>query len=55
MTPVMVRVVVRMRPEARVEFPVMEIPLMLDAGSARRQQPFQATGIRNPLKPVRSQ
>jgi len=55
MTPVMVRIVVRMRPEARVEFPVMEIPLMLDAGSARRQQPFQATGVRSPLKPGRSQ
>lgn len=34
-TPLMVRIVARMRPEARLEFPTMEIPLMLDA-SARR-------------------
>ncbi|MGN6520634.1 MAG: prepilin-type N-terminal cleavage/methylation domain-containing protein [Dokdonella sp.] len=51
-TPVMVRIVVRMRPEARVEFPVMDIPLMLDAGSARRQQPFQSKGL---LKPGQGQ
>ena len=35
-TPVMVRIVVRMRPEAGVEFPVMDIPLMLDVGAVRR-------------------
>jgi general secretion pathway protein J len=40
-TPVMVRVVVRMLPEARVEFPDMEIPLMLDVGAVRRNAPGQ--------------
>ena len=34
-TPLMVRVVARMQPQARVVFPTMDIPLMLDA-SARR-------------------
>jgi len=34
-TPVMVRVHVVMRPEARVVFPDMEIPLMLDVGAVR--------------------
>jgi general secretion pathway protein J len=34
-TPVMVRIVVRMLPEARIEFPEMQIPLMLDAGARR--------------------
>src|SRR5262249_58431492 len=38
-TPVMVRIVIVMRPEARVEFPVMDIPLMLDAGSSRLGRP----------------
>jgi general secretion pathway protein J len=33
-TPVMVRIVIAMRPEARVEFPDMEIPLMLDVGAS---------------------
>jgi general secretion pathway protein J len=33
-TPVMVRIAITMRPEARIEFPDMEIPLMLDVGSA---------------------
>ncbi len=33
-TPVMVRVVIAMRPEARVTFPDMEIPLMLDVGAS---------------------
>jgi general secretion pathway protein J len=33
-TPVMVRVVITMRPEARVQFPDLEIPLMLDVGAA---------------------
>jgi general secretion pathway protein J len=44
-TPVMVRVVVRMLPEARVDFPEMQIPLMLDAGARRTAQgQLQATG-----------
>jgi len=34
-TPVMVRIRIIMRPEARVEFPVMDIPLMLDVGASR--------------------
>jgi general secretion pathway protein J len=34
LTPVMVRIEVTMRPEARVTFPAMEIPLMLDVGAA---------------------
>ncbi len=33
-TPVMVRVLVTMRPEARVTFPDLEVPLMLDVGAA---------------------
>lgn len=33
-TPVMVRIAVTMRPEARVVFPDMEIPLMLDVGAS---------------------
>ena len=33
-TPVMVRIVLTMRPEARVTFPDLEIPLMLDVGAA---------------------
>jgi general secretion pathway protein J len=40
-TPLMVRLAVRMQPEARVEFPQMEIPLMLDVGAVRRQRPGQ--------------
>jgi general secretion pathway protein J len=40
-TPLMVRVVVRMQPQARVEFPQMDIPLMLDIGAVRRQRPGQ--------------
>jgi general secretion pathway protein J len=43
MTPVMVRIVVRMQPEARIEFPEMEIPLLLDVGAVRRNvRPGQA-------------
>jgi len=34
-TPVMVRIRIVMRPEARVEFPEMDIPLMLDVGASR--------------------
>jgi general secretion pathway protein J len=33
-TPVMVRIAITMRPEARVVFPDMEIPLMLDVGAS---------------------
>lgn len=33
-TPVMVRIVITMRPDARVVFPDMEIPLMLDVGAS---------------------
>ena len=36
-TPVMVRIVVHMLPEARTEFPEMEIPLLLDVGAMRHQ------------------
>ncbi len=35
-TPVMVRVRLRMRPEALVDWPDMEIPLLLDPGAARQ-------------------
>lgn len=38
-TPVMVRIEVSMLPEARVEFPTMEIPLLLDVGAMRRVAP----------------
>ena len=38
-TPVMVRIAISMRPEARVEFPDMEIPLMLDVGASRLGRP----------------
>lgn len=34
-TPVMVRVMVTMLPEARIEFPAMEVPLLLDVGARR--------------------
>ena len=33
-TPVMVRIAITMRPEARVVFPDLEIPLMLDVGAS---------------------
>lgn len=35
-TPVMVRIQLKMRPEALVDWPDMEIPLLLDVGSARQ-------------------
>lgn len=38
-TPVMVRIAVSMLPEARIEFPTMEIPLLLDVGAMRRVAP----------------
>jgi general secretion pathway protein J len=53
-TPVMVRVVVRMRPEARVEFPEMDIPLMLDVGAVRRNrsgQVMQGVGLQTGSRP----
>ena len=34
-TPLMVRLVVRMRADARIEFPTMDIPLLLDVGARR--------------------
>jgi general secretion pathway protein J len=40
-TPLMVRVVVSMLPEARIEFPEMDIPLMLDVGAAHTNRPGQ--------------
>lgn len=40
-TPVMVRVAIRMQPQARVTFPEMDIPLMLDVGAMRMAQPGQ--------------
>jgi general secretion pathway protein J len=48
-TPVMVRVIVDMLPEARIQFPVMEIPLMLDVGAARPAQNGQQLGIGLPV------
>ena len=39
-TPVMVRLTMRMKDAARVEFPEMDIPLLLDAGAVRQQMPF---------------
>ncbi len=47
-TPLMVRIVIRMLPEARTEFPEMEIPLMLDVGARRAPQPnglLQGVGL----------
>jgi general secretion pathway protein J len=38
-TPVMVRISIVMRPEARVVFPAMEIPLMLDVGASHAGRP----------------
>ena len=40
-TPIMVRVVVEMLPEAHIQFPAMEIPLILDVGAARNTRPGQ--------------
>ena len=41
-TPLMVRVVVRMSDKARIQFPVMEIPLMLDVGATGGNRRFNA-------------
>lgn len=49
MTPVMVRVVVSMLPEARIEFPEMEIPLLLDIGARRTRTNVGPNGAANPL------
>ncbi|MFZ1391860.1 MAG: prepilin-type N-terminal cleavage/methylation domain-containing protein [Dokdonella sp.] len=38
MMPVMIRIRVKMRPEALVDWPDMEIPLVLDVGAARQSQ-----------------
>lgn len=47
-TPVMVRVEVTMLPEARVDFPTMEIPLLLDVGAMRRvAQPMLGGAVQN--------
>lgn len=40
-TPVMIRIAVNMRPEARVSFPEMDIPLILDVGAMRVARPGQ--------------
>ena len=42
LTPVMVRVVMRMSPDAHVDFPDMEIPLILDVGASRANRPGAA-------------
>ncbi len=38
LTPVMVRIVLKMRPDAKVGWPEMQIPLLLDVGAARASQ-----------------
>jgi general secretion pathway protein J len=54
-TPVMVRILITMRPEARVSFPDLEVPLMLDVGAAhpagRPGQVLNSRGIGNMRKP----
>lgn len=45
-TPVMVRIAITMRPEARVMFPDMEIPLMLDVGASHPMG--RSGGVLNP-------
>ena len=48
-TPVMLRVVVTMLPQARTEFPTMEIPLLLDVGAMRHNlRPGQRLGAGMP-------
>jgi general secretion pathway protein J len=45
-TPVMIRIVIQMTPSTNLSFPVMDIPMMLDAGAVRR-----TSGLPNqPLK-----
>jgi len=54
-TPVMVRVVVRMQPEAHVDFPEMEIPLLLDVGAVRntnRANQMMGLGVRPGTSPM---
>lgn len=53
-TPLMVRIVVRMSAKARIEFPAMEIPLLLDVGASgsNRQNALRALG--GALRPVNS-
>jgi general secretion pathway protein J len=54
-TPVMVRILITMRPEARVTFPDLEVPLMLDVGAAhpagRPGQVLNSRGIGNVRRP----
>ncbi|MEO7917045.1 MAG: hypothetical protein ABIR16_05325, partial [Dokdonella sp.] len=45
LTPVMVRVVLEMDETARIEFPPMEVAMVLDAGSMRR--PFAGRDVQN--------
>lgn len=55
-TPLMVRIVIRMLPEARTEFPEMQIPLMLDVG-AQRARPanglLQGSGLQTDARSKR--
>lgn len=44
-TPIMVRIALRMQPEAGIEFPDMEIPLMLDAGAAHNPHRAPRDGL----------
>lgn len=56
-TPVMVRVVIRMRDDAHIEFPEMDIPLMLDVGAMRIARPGQTlrgVGLQNGAGGMRS-
>lgn len=51
-TPVMVRIEVTMLPEARIDFPTMEIPLLLDVGAIRRNaQPTVGQALQNFQRP----
>jgi len=52
-TPVMVRIQLRMRPEALVDWPDMEIPLLLDVGAARqsmRGPQFPQMPVQQPIE-----
>lgn len=57
LTPVMVRIVLRMNPDAHVDFPEMEIPLMLDVGASRsnRLRTLQNPGGVRPTPPASAQ
>lgn len=45
LTPVMIRIELKMRKEALVGWPDMDIPLMLDVGAARQSQSFSFSDI----------